>query len=235
MNTYADLQKALPIIETRIGYVFKKKSLLMLAFIHCSFSNENRNFTNHNERLEFLGDAILGFLVSDFLYSHLPDHAEGELSYLRDRLVESHACFQYLQKLNVEQFLLVGRGEMMNIGKGTATMRANLFEAIIGAVYVDGGIDKSRSFFFTHFKEDILQIIANPLRNWKAELQDFCQKKYHKPPEYRLIEEKGPDHLKTFFFEVYIDKKLLGKGEGTSKKKGEQQAAKNAIYGLGLH
>lgn len=235
MNTYDHLQKALPIVESQIGYTFKDKSLLTLAFIHRSFTNENRDVVDtHNERLEFLGDAILGLVVSDFLYSHLPDHPEGELSYLRSRLVEAPACVLYLQKIDLEKFLMVGKGESMNEGKGRETILADLFEAVIGAIYLDGGLEPARSFFFDHFEKEVHQIIEKPHRNWKAELQDYCQKNFQKPPEYVVAGEEGPDHLKTFFIEVSLDQKLLGKGQGTSKKEAEQSAAEDAIHKLGL-
>jgi ribonuclease-3 len=105
----------------------------------------------HNERLEFLGDAILGLIISDYLYSHLPDHPEGELSYLRSRLVEATACTLYLQKIGLERFLMVGKGESMNEGKGRGSILADLFEALMGAIYIDGGMETARNFFFTHF------------------------------------------------------------------------------------
>lgn len=235
MNTYTALQKAIPLIETRLGYLFKNKSLLILAFIHRSFTNENQEITIHNERLEFLGDAVLGLIVSDCLYSHFPNYPEGDLSYLRSRLVNGYACSRYLQKIDLERFLLIGKGGAMNMTeKGRETIRADLFEAIIGAIYFDGGIEGVRSFFFGHFKKEVLQIVEKPLRNWKAELQDFCQKKYRILPKYRVVEDKGPDHLKTFFVEVHLEGKFLGKGKGMSKKEAEQQAAEDAIYNLGI-
>jgi len=235
MNTYDQIQKALPIIESQIGYIFKDKSLLSLAFVHRSFTNENRGVIDtNNERLEFLGDAILGLMVSDFIYSHLPHQPEGELSYLRSRLVEASACALYLKKLDLDRFLMVGKGESMNAGKGRDTIIADLFEAIIGAIYLDGGIKAVRSFFFDNFEQQVLEIIEKPHRNWKAELQDFCQKNYQKPPEYIVLGEEGPDHLKTFFIEANLDGKLLGKGQGTSKKEAEQEAAEDAIHNLGL-
>ncbi len=234
MNTYDHLQKGVPLIEAQINYTFKEKSLIELAFIHRSFTNENRAVVDgHNERLEFLGDAILGLIVSDFLYSHLPGHPEGELSYLRSRLVEAPACTLYLQKIDLERFLMVGKGEAMNKGKGRGTILADLFEAIMGAIYIDGGIEAARSFFFDHFKQDILAIIERPLRNWKAELQDYCQKNYQKPPEYILLKEEGPDHLKIFYIQVQLGGKELGTGEGSSKKEGEQAAAEDAIMSMG--
>lgn len=233
MNTYNHLQKGVPLIEAQINYVFKDKALIALAFIHRSFTNENRDVIDrHNERLEFLGDAILGLVVSDFLYTHLPDHPEGELSYLRSRLVEASACTRYLQKVDLERFLMVGKGESMNEGKGRGTILADLFEAIVGAIYLDGGIEAVRRFFFDHFKGEVLSIIEKPHRNWKAELQDYCQKNYQKPPEYEVLKEEGPDHLKIFFIEVRLDQMELGRGKGSSKKEAEQAAAEGAILAM---
>ena len=230
MNTYDYLQKGIPLIETQIHYTFKDKHSIALAFIHRSFTNEHRNvIDHHNERLEFLGDAILGLVISDFLYSYCPDHPEGELSYLRSRLVEASACTLYLQKIDLERFLVVGKGESMNEGKGRETILADLFEAIIGAIYLDGGIEAARHFFFDHFKDVVLSIIEQPHRNWKAELQEYCQKKYQKPPEYHVFKEKGPDHLKTFYVQAHLGQKEFGNGKGSSKKKAEQSAAENAV------
>lgn len=235
MSTLDHLQNSLSLIEDKIGYTFGDKSLIELAFIHRSFTNENRDVVSgHNERLEFLGDAILGLIVSDFLYSHLPDEPEGELSYLRSRLVEAPACALYLENLELENFLLLGRGEAMNEGKGRSTILADLFEAVMGALYLDGGVEVARQFFFNHFESEVLGIIAEPHRNWKAELQDFCQKNYQKPPNYEVLKEEGPDHLKTFYVAVKLDEKELGSGEGTSKKEAEQKAAEVAVKNLGL-
>lgn len=233
MNTYDHLKKGIPIVEAQISYSFKDKSLIELAFIHRSFTNENRDVVQgHNERLEFLGDAILGLIVSNFLYIQFPNRPEGDLSYIRSRLVEAPACALYLKKINLEPFLMVGKGESMNEGKGRGTILADLFEAIIGALYLDGGVEAARSFFFDHFNEEISSIIEKPHRNWKAELQDYCQKNYQKPPEYSVIKEKGPDHLKTFYIKVQLDGQELGQGKGSSKKEAEQSAAENAIHAL---
>ena len=235
MHTLDYLEKGLPIIQKKIGYSFKEKSLLTLAFIHRSFTNENRFFEmGHNERLEFLGDAILGLVVSDFLYLHLPDKPEGELSYLRSLIVETPACAGYLKQLELGNFLLMGKGEAMNEGKGRSTVLADLFEAILGALYLDGGIEVVKTFFSDHFMSKVLHVIEKPHRNWKAERQDYCQKNYQQPPTYHLIKEEGPDHLKSFSIAVKIERKELGKGEGTSKKEAEQNAAKQALKDLGF-
>ncbi|MCB1085120.1 MAG: ribonuclease III [Chlamydiia bacterium] len=230
MNTRDHLKQALPLIEKEIRYTFRDKSLLELAFIHRSYANENQKDTpEHNERLEFLGDAVLGIIVSDFLYKTLPNHPEGELSYLRSRLVEATVCTRYVQKIGSERFLLLGKGEAMNAGKGRATLLADLFEALMGAIYLDGGIEPAREFFFDFFEQEVQEIIEKPHRNFKAELQDYCQKRAQKPPQYEIVSEEGPDHMKTFFVEVSLDGKKLGSGEGQSKKQAEQQAAENAM------
>lgn len=235
MHTLDFLEKGLFTIEEKIGYSFNQKNLLKLAFIHRSFTNENRFFEmGHNERLEFLGDAVLGLVVSDFLYSYLPDQPEGDLSYVRSRLVEAPICALYLEQLDIKNFLLMGKGEAMNEGKGRSSILADLFEALIGALFLDGGIEVVKTFFTDHFISKVLNIIEKPHRNWKAELQDFCQKNYQKTPTYHLISEEGPDHLKRFSIVVKIERKELGKGEGTSKKEAEQKAAEQALEQLGF-
>ncbi len=235
MHTLDHLHKGIPLIEKKIGYEFKEKALLELAFVHRSFANENREYTlGHNERLEFLGDSILGLVVSDFLYTHLPEATEGKLSYLRSRLVEAPTCALYLNELDLAHFLIMGKGEAMNVGKGRETILADLFEALMGAIYLDGGLEVAREFFFRSFEKNVQNILVEPHRNWKAELQDYCQKKYQRTPIYFLEKEEGPDHLKTFFSVVKIDEKELGQGTGTSKKESEQKAAMKAIKELGL-
>ncbi|MCH9630208.1 MAG: Ribonuclease 3 [Chlamydiia bacterium] len=220
-------------IEKRLGYTFKDKSLLKLAFTHRSFVNENKESTvNHNERLEFLGDAILGLMVSEYLYKTLPESKEGDLSFLRANLVEASSCYQFLQMMKINEFLLMGKGEMMNQGKGRDTILADLFEAIIGAIYIDSGMDKAKEFFFSNFETKLHSLIEQPSKNWKALLQDYFQKKYQKQPMYTVINEEGPDHEKTFHVGVYLDKEILGEGSGLSKKEAEQSAAEAAYNKL---
>jgi len=225
-----ELMKNASAIEKKLGYTFKDKKLLTLAFIHRSFYNEHRDLVQeHNERLEFLGDSILGLIVSDYLYHHLPSQAEGELSQLRAQLVEASACAHFLQQLDIAQFVLLGKGEKMNEGRGRETILADLFEALIGAVYIDGGIEAARLMFWNHFGKEIEKILKEPLHNWKAELQDYSQKKYQKPPVYKVEKEAGPDHSKMFHVAAYIDGREMGKGSGASKKEAEQAAAQDAL------
>lgn len=232
MNTIASLQQQLHSIEAGLQYHFKTPSLLILAFVHRSYVNEHREVTEHNERLEFLGDSILGVVIAEYLYTKLPTTPEGELSTLRSRLVEASTCVSYVQKLGIEKYLLLGKGERMNDGRGRETILADLFEAIIGAIYIDGGIEPVKKFIFTHYLDDIDNIIKAPVQNWKAVLQDYCQKKYQHPPSYRVLNEEGPDHSKVFKMSVSIGDQELGQGSGSCKKEAQQAAAFDALSRL---
>lgn len=232
MNSIEKLIQDAPYIEKKLGYAFKNRLLLALAFIHRSFINENRDVTEHNERLEFLGDSVFGLLISDYLYQNLPSTPEGDLSYLRSRIVEASSCIQFVQSLDVSVYLLLGKGEKRNDGKGRDTILSDFFEAIIGAIYLDGGIDAAKEFLFKNFSKQIDAIIKTPLNNWKALLQDYCQKHFQKTPTYQVIHEQGPDHNKIFQISVSIDDNLLGNGQGASKKEAQQAAAENAFSRL---
>lgn len=235
MNPLEELIAHIPMIEKRIQYVFKNKQLLILSFVHRSFFNEHRDLVqHHNERLEFLGDSVLGLIISDYLYSQLPLESEGFLSHMRSHIVEASSCAQLLAQLNIAQYVLLGRGERMNDGRGRETILADLFEAIIGAIYLDSDIESAKKFFFFHFSEKIQEYLRKPLRNWKAELQDYSQKKYQKPPAYKILKESGPDHSKMFFVTAYIDETLVGEGTGSSKKEAEAAAAEDALKKLGI-
>lgn len=229
------LLKNIEEIEGKLSYVFKDKELLSTSFTHRSFVNENKHLTSfHNERLEFLGDAILELLISDYLFTRNPESKEGDLSALRSQLVDASSCCLFIQHLDVGQYLLLGKGETMNEGKGRETIYADLFEAILGAVYLDGGIQTAQEFFFKHFEGLLNEMLSNPSRNWKAMLQDYIQKKYQKQPSYIVDREEGPDHEKTFFVNVVLNNEVLGSGTGLSKKEAEQSAAEHAYKQLNL-
>lgn len=220
-------------IEKKLGYVFLNRKLLFLAFVHRSFFNEHRDIINqHNERLEFLGDSVLGLMISDYLYNQLPHETEGYLSLLRSQVVEAGSCARFAHQIGVAQYVLLGRGERMNDGKGKETIVADLFEALIGAIYLDGGLEAAKNFFFGHFEEGIIGHLSRPVRNWKAELQDYSQKKYQKPPAYKVVQEEGPDHGKIFYVIASIGDQAVGEGKGSSKKEAEQAAAASALQRL---
>ena len=229
MNAYEELIRRASEIESKLGYTFKDRALLALAFIHRSFINENKEIGQHNERLEFLGDSILGMLIADYLYRYLPSTPEGELSVLRSRLVEASSCYDYVQKYELGQYLLLGKGEKMNDGRGRESILADLFEAIIGAIYLDGGLEAAKRFLFKNFSPEIDAILKTPLRNFKAQLQDYCQKKFQQTPVYKVVSEEGPDHSKIFQICVVVNGQEIGNGQGSSKKEAQQAAAADAL------
>ncbi len=235
MNSVQELIIQIPEIERKIKYTFKNKQLLVLAFVHRSFFNEHRDLVQqHNERLEFLGDSVLGLLISDYLYTQLPSEPEGFLSHLRSHIVEASSCAQLLGKLGIAHYVLLGKGERMNEGRGRETILADLFEALIGALYLDSDIASAKKFFFEHFSDKIETHLRKPLRNWKAELQDYSQRKYQKPPAYKILRESGPDHSKMFHVIALIDEAEVGEGTGSSKKEAEVAAAEDALKKLGV-
>ena len=230
MDPLENLKNQIPSIEKKLCYTFEDKDLLILAFVHRSFINEYRDLVKeHNERLEFLGDSVLGLLISEYLYKYLPSTPEGELSSLRSRLVEAPSCVSYVNKLDIADSILLGRGEQMNSGRGRDSILADLFEAVLGAIHLDGGIEAAKAFLFRTLSQEIDSILKQPLRNWKAELQDYAQKKHQEPPHYKVLEESGPDHKKTFSVAVLINGKEMGRGLGRSKKEAQQEAAKAGL------
>lgn len=233
MLTFAELEEKLPEIEEKLGYQFKNRELLWSAFVHRSYYNENRGeVAEHNERLEFLGDSVLGVMVSHHLYKRFPDQPEGKLSHMRSYLVDASSCATLVQSLELDSFVLLGKGEAKNTGRGRDTILADLFEALIGAIFLDGGMEAAVAFFHRTLEEKLHDLIEQPMRNWKAELQDYAQRNFQLIPEYRILSEEGPDHCKRFHIGAYIGENLLGDGEGQSKKEAETAAAQKAIEAL---
>ena len=230
MNPLESLKIALHPVEEKLGYAFENKDYLIQAFIHRSFINEYRESPlQHNERLEFLGDSVLGLIVADYLYHRLPGYPEGQLSQLRSKLVDANSCSQYLQKLSISAHILLGRGETVTAGKAKQSILADVFEALLGAIYLDGGLSTAKSFLVFHFETEFEAAIGSPPRNYKAELQDLSQKEFQKIPVYKVVEESGPDHAKIFHVMVLLDDKEAGVGIGSSKKEAEQRAAFDAL------
>ncbi len=235
MNPIDQLLSKIDEIESRLGYHFKNKNLLVQAFVHRSFFNEHRDLIEeHNERLEFLGDSILGMLIAEYLYQKLPKETEGQLSHYRSYIVEASNCANLLGQLEIGSYMLLGRGEKLNEKRGRESIFADLFEAVIGAIYLDSSFETTKNFFFERFTESLEKILENPIRNYKAELQDFSQKKYQKPPVYKVTKESGPEHSKVFQVTAYIGDAVVGEGIGSSKKEAEQAAAEDALRRLDL-
>lgn len=217
-------------IEKNLGYKFQDQSLLARAFVHRSFINEHKaSHCQDNERLEFLGDSVLNLIVAEYLFRSLPEVTEGELSSLRAHVVSSHSCIAFIEKLNVSQFVLVSKGEKMQTGRGRSTILADVFEAILGAIYLDRGLEETRSFFHRHFESMITDMCLRPKENWKALLQEMVQKNLHLVPHYEVLEESGPDHNRQFLIGVYVGERQMGTGTGKTKKEAEQEAAKTAL------
>ncbi len=217
--------------ETQAGLHFKDKSLLKQAFTHRSYINENKNLgIEHNERLEFLGDAVLELVTTDYLFTRFKDKNEGELTSLRSALVNADTCAAVAQELGANDFLLLSKGESKDGGRARQYILANTLEAIIGALYIDQGYDAAKDFILTHITPLADKIIEQG--TWidaKSSFQAQAQEHTGITPSYRTIRESGPDHDKHFTVGVYLDRELLGEGSGKSKQDAEQEAARNAL------
>lgn len=233
MNPYDELIKNIPQIEAKIGYTFTNRDHLLNAFVHSSFLNEYRVLSiEDNERLEFLGDSVLNLIVAEYLFRNFPDLPEGELSSKRGHIVSAASCVQFVEHLQIDQYVLVGKGQKLNKERKQVTILADLFEALLGAIYLDGGLEGARAFFFNYESELLQNMLNMPKSNFKALLQEYAQKTKRGVPQYRVVDAKGPEHEKKFEIAVYIADVCVGIGSGTSKKQAEQRAAQNALQNV---
>ncbi len=218
-------------LEKRIGVSFQNKDLLYQAFVHRSYLNENRNFElGHNERLEFLGDAVLELVITDYLFQKYPEKAEGEMTSLRSALVNANALYQVGDSLGFNEFLLLSRGEMKDTGRARQYILANTVEAVIGAVYLDQGYGSSKDFIYAHVCPLMEEVLTE--RSWidsKSLFQEKAQEHEGATPVYKTLKETGPDHDKHFTVGVYVRSELVAQGDGDSKQNAEQIAARNAL------
>ena len=216
--------------QKNLGISFRQVSLLEQAFVHLSYLNENPGFARpSNERLEFLGDAVLNFIVTEKLYKEFSKLPEGELTEIRASLVCRDSLTALASSLKLGDWLLLGRGEEANGGRAKASNLANAMEALIGALYLDQGLDKARKFILRQLKPELGKIKAGKTTpNYKALVQELIQGQKRPTPVYRLVEATGPDHSKQFTAEILVDGEALGRGTGKSKKVAESQAAKAA-------
>ncbi len=218
-------------IEEIVGHKFEDTTLIELAFTHSSYSNEMKlGKLMNNERLEFLGDAVLELITSEFLFRKYPLKHEGELTKIRASIVCEHTLARFAREINLGKFLLLGKGEDSTGGRDRSSLLANTVEAIIGAIYLDAGYKRARKFI----KKRLLVNIEdrNLFVDNKTYLQEILQKNSNKAIVYELVEESGPDHMKHFVMEVRHGDKIIGRGEGKSKKSAEQEAANDAINNL---
>ncbi|MBR2257039.1 MAG: ribonuclease III [Blautia sp.] len=214
-------------LERKIGYRFKDRNLLIRAMAHSSFANESRlGHLGSNERLEFLGDAVLEVVSSEFLYQHFPNLPEGELTKKRASLVCEPALAMQARAFGLPSYLLLGKGEEMTGGRDRDSIISDAAEALLGAIYLDGGFANAKEFVLKFLLNDIEH--ARLFYDSKTILQEFIQDR-GQSVEYELISEEGPDHDKNFVVEVSVDGRLLGKGNGHTKKSAEQAAAYEAL------
>ena len=216
--------------QKSLGISFHQKSLLEEAFVHLSYLNENPDFRlPSNERLEFLGDTVLSFIVTEKLYKEFPRLSEGELTEIRASLVCRDTLAELASSLKLGDWLLLGRGEEASGGRAKASNLANAMEALIGALYLDQGLAKARRFILRQLKPELEKIKAGKtIPNYKALVQELIQGQKRPTPVYRLVEATGPDHSKQFTAEILVEEEALGRGTGKSKKDAESQAARAA-------
>ena len=218
-------------LEERTGVVFTNKDLLKQAFVHRSYLNENKGFLlSHNERLEFLGDAVLELVITDYLYTKYPGKNEGEMTSLRSALVNANTLYQVGDNLGINDFLLLSRGEAKDTGRARQYILANTMESLIGAIYLDQGYERAKDFIYTHITPLIDKVIED--ESWidaKSLFQEQAQEHDGATPMYKTLKEDGPDHDKHFTVGVYIKNDLIAEGQGDSKQDAEQDAARKAL------
>ena len=218
-------------LEEKLGYSFQNRELLENALTHSSRANESRGKLLSNERLEFLGDSILGMVVADHLYRGHPDLPEGDLTRTRAALVCEESLVEVAQALNLGEYLRLGKGESSGGGRERPSIQADAVEAVLAAIYLDGGIGSARKFIQKYILSRETDGLAKPLDH-KTALQELVQRESGQVLRYRLVGEEGPDHNKRFFVEVTLNGQAVGSGSGRSKKEAEQMAAAAAIESL---
>ncbi len=221
-------------LEEQIGLHFPDLTILTEAFVHKSYVNENRSADiKHNERLEFLGDAVLELAATNYLFKKYPKQNEGKLTSYRSALVKGNHLAKVSQELELGQYLYLSRGEEKSGGRTKPYLLANVMEALIGAIYLTHGYEAANKFINEFILVRLEHIILEgSYIDGKSQLQEIAQEKEHTTPHYELIEESGPDHDKLFIMGVYIGEKLISQGRGSSKQKAERDAAKNALNKL---
>ncbi|MBO5065171.1 MAG: ribonuclease III [Clostridia bacterium] len=212
--------------ESVIGYEFKDKELLKIALTHSSYANENKMPLN-NERLEFLGDSVLGFVTAEYLFSQFKGRPEGELTKLRAAVVCEKSLFRFAEKISLGEHIFMGKGEEHSGGRNRPSIVSDAFEAVIAAMYIDGGIDAVRPYILGFIKDAVKREAS--FKDNKSLLQEEIQKNKGNTLVYEEISESGPDHEKIFTFVVKLNGKVIGQGEGKSKKEAEQAAAGDAL------
>ena len=224
-------------LEERIGYTFKNKKLLLTALTHSSFTNENKKRapeTPCNERLEFLGDSVVSLITARYIFDLYPEDNEGDLTKLRSMAVRDIALSEYARELKIGECLLLGKGEDMSGGRDRKSTLENAFEALTGAIYLDGGIDAATDFVRPFISRKVSStVMEGENRDYKTILQQIVQMEQGERLEYVLVAESGPDHCKLFEVEAHLNNNVIGRGKGPRKVSAEQEAAKEALVYFG--
>lgn len=219
-------------IEKNLGYEFRNPMLLEEALTHSSYANEHgMGRIACNERLEFLGDTVLSTITADYLFAKRPKLPEGELTKTRAALVCEGSLAQFARELHLGDYIMLGHGEEKGGGRERSSILADCFEAVLAAIYLDGGMEHARNFVMRFIPRDD---VVDDARDFKTELQEIIQQNPEERLHYVLVEESGPDHDKSFTFEVHLNSNVIGRGTGHSKKQAEQAAAREALALMGL-
>ena len=219
-------------LESAIGYSFKNEELLNTALTHSSYANEHHFSVHDNERLEFLGDSILGFITAEYLYEHFKNLPEGELTRLRAYAVCEKSLFGFAKQIKLGDYINLSHGEEKTGGRERASVLSDAFEALIAAIYLDGGMDAAKQFVLGFIKPCVKN--KPDFKDYKTTLQEVIQKNPGNELSYVLVRESGPDHDKCFEVEAHLNSNVIGTGKAGSKKKAEQEAAKKALELMGL-
>ncbi|MDP2599591.1 MAG: ribonuclease III [Deltaproteobacteria bacterium] len=234
MHVTTDEKKRLKILEKKLGYVFKDKTLLKRALTHKSYTNELKiSPLEHNERIEFLGDAVMELAVSHLLMHQYRSHPEGELSKLRAAIVNEGQLAELAGSISLGDFLYLGKGEDQTGGRQKPSLLSDAYEAVLGAIYLDRGFLKVFALVKKHFSALVEKVGAEGFaKDYKTRLQETVQGRFHTIPKYKMVKAEGPDHSKIFEINLYIQETLYGVGQGKSKKSAEQDAASQALERL---
>lgn len=234
MRMVKEEKKKIQRLEKALGYSFKKIALLQRALTHKSYANEKKlPGDEDNERLEFLGDAVLELAVSELLMQRYPDFSEGDLSKMRAAVVNEKQLAELAKRFRLGEHLYLGRGEEQTSGREKSSLLADAYEAILGGIYLDRGFDKAVRVVRRHYTELLDRTPPHEFyQDYKTELQEKCQGLYRTAPRYRLVGERGPDHDKIFDVELFVRNEVMGRGIGRNKKEAEQEAARQALEKL---
>lgn len=218
-------------LEKRLNYRFKDQSLFQMALTHSSHAYETQDHPLDNERLEFLGDSVVGLIAADFFYAMYPEANEGDLSKFKSSASSTVALADYARQIQLDEVIHLGKGEEKSGGRKKSTILAGSFEALIGAIYIDGGFDAARTVYERLLEGSYAKVKkqGHEINNYKSALQEFLQKEDLPAPQYRMVTAAGPDHRKEFVVEVIVNKTVLGRAKGPSRKVAEQKAAENAL------